>query len=326
MKFQRNLVRNLALAVVVAAIVFVLGLSEPSGYAVWLGYLFPVLIAAWSAPPRYAYLVTAGCTVLIGLGFAIGKSGSNNQVGLVNRSLDALVLWVIAFLTTQRTRAQQEHERLLQEVAVLEERQRLARELHDAVSQNLFSASMIADILPRLWQQNREEAQRRLQELSRLTRGAHAEMRTLLFELRPAALAEASLPDLIRQLVTATAARSGLQVNAELDGELALPSETKIAFYRIAQEALNNVIKHSKASEVKLALNHAAQQDGAPECVELSVSDNGCGFEMRGISSEHMGLRIMRERAAAAGFALQVHSQLGKGTQIVVTWPDGHCP
>ena len=86
------------------------------------------------------------------------------------------------------------------EVAALEERQRLARELHDAVTQTLFSAGLIAEVLPRLWERNPEEARRRTEEMRQLARGALAEMRTLLMELRPSAMAEARLSDLLRQL------------------------------------------------------------------------------------------------------------------------------
>ncbi len=318
---RRDNRRDLALAVALVAVVFLLDWIEPAGYAVWLGYLFPVFIAAWAGPPLYTFLLTAVCTVLIGVGAAIPPTGAISYVVLVNRSLDALVLWIIAILILQRKHAQQEREQLLQKLAAVEERQRLARELHDAVSQNLFSASLIADVIPRLWQSNREEGQRRLHELQRLTRGALAEMRTLLLELRPAALAEAPLEDSLRQLATAAAGRSHLQVNANIQCPLALPSEVKIGLYRIAQEALNNVIKHAGAEEARLDLICPVAPSAAPEQVELCITDDGHGFESRGLSSDHMGLRIMRERAESIGAELAVQSQVGKGTQVIVIWP-----
>ena len=106
-----------------------------------------------------------------------------------------------------------------QQVATAEERQRLARELHDAVTQTLFSASLIAEVIPRLWERNPVEAQRRLEELRRLTRGALAEMRTLLLELRPAALIETPFSHLVRQLGEAAASRSNVLVDVTTRGE-----------------------------------------------------------------------------------------------------------
>ena len=103
--------------------------------------------------------------------------------------------------------------------ATVEERQRLARELHDAVTQTLFSSSLIADVLPRIWERNPEEGRRRLEELRQLTRGALAEMRTLLLELRPSALVEVELGDLLRQLSEAFTGRSRIPVQLEIEGK-----------------------------------------------------------------------------------------------------------
>jgi ligand-binding sensor domain-containing protein/signal transduction histidine kinase len=200
------------------------------------------------------------------------------------------------------------------QLAVLEERSRLARELHDAVTQTLFSASLIAEVLPQLWQRNRDEALRRLEELRQLNRGALAEMRTLLLELRPAALEKAELHDLLRQLAEALRSRAGLAVAVEADEACSLPVEVKVAFYRIAQEALNNVVKHARASQVSMRLRC---ETGT---VTLGIADDGQGFDPTDVSVEHHGLRIMRERAEAIGAQFQVKSEPGRGTQVVVTW------
>ena len=200
------------------------------------------------------------------------------------------------------------------QLAVLEERSRLARELHDAVTQTLFSASLIAEVLPQLWQRNRDEALRRLEELRQLNRGALAEMRTLLLELRPAALEKAELHDLLRQLAEALRSRAGLAVVVEADKACTLPTDVKVAFYRIAQEALNNVVKHARANQVNVRLRC---ENGA---VELEVVDDGQGFDPAEVPTEHHGLRIMRERAEAIGGQFQVKSKPGYGTQVLVTW------
>jgi nitrate/nitrite-specific signal transduction histidine kinase len=202
-----------------------------------------------------------------------------------------------------------------QELATVEERQRLARDLHDAVTQTLFSASLIAEVLPRLWEKNPDEGRRRLEELRSSTRGALAEMRMLLLELRPAALTEVGLGDLLRHVTDAVAGRSGLTATLTVEGEGTLPADVQIALYRIAQEAINNTSKHAGASEATLNLRCQ------PERVELAISDNGSGFDLQSVSGEHLGLRIMRERAEEVGARLNVESDIGQGTKVRVVWP-----
>jgi nitrate/nitrite-specific signal transduction histidine kinase len=201
--------------------------------------------------------------------------------------------------------------------AAAAERNRLARELHDAVSQTLFSASMIADVLPRLWEKHPEEAERRLADLRRLTRGAMAEMRTLLWELRPSALMEADLDELLGQLSKAIAGRAQLEVLVKVDPGPAVPPEVKVALYRIAQEALNNVVRHAGADEVVLSVR------GDDEGIELSVRDDGRGFVWKDIPPGHLGLSTMRERAESIGAEITVESVPGKGTSIRVLWRGG---
>ena len=201
------------------------------------------------------------------------------------------------------------------EVAALEERQRLARELHDAVTQTLFSASLIADVLPALWERDPAQGAARLDELRALTRGALAEMRSLLLELRPDALLEAGLADLLRQLVEAFTGRARVRATLAVEGQRPVPPAVQVAFYRIAQEALNNVAKHAQAQSAAVTL----RQD--PERVELAVADDGRGFDPAAATAGHLGLRIMRERAAAAAAALVVTSRPGAGTRVALVWP-----
>jgi PAS domain S-box-containing protein len=202
-----------------------------------------------------------------------------------------------------------------EQMAVAAERSRLARELHDAVTQTLFSTSLIADVLPRLWERDQNEARRRLDELRQLTRGALAEMRTLLLELRPSSLIEVELPALLRQLAEATTGRVRIPVALMIEGQCRLPPDTQIAFYRIAQEALNNMARHANAGKAAIDLHCRADE------VELRISDNGQGFDPGCVAIEHMGLSIMRERAEAIGATLRVESQPGSGAQIIVIWP-----
>ena len=203
-----------------------------------------------------------------------------------------------------------------QQAATLEERQRLARELHDAVTQTLFSASIIADVLPRLARINPAETERRLHELRDLTRGALAEMRTLLLELRPTALSEAALNELLHQLGEATTGRARVPVDVTTESHYPLPVDTKVALYRIAQEALNNIAKHANASQVHVTLRCL----DAAETLELCIADDGVGFDPTQTLPDNLGLRIMRERAEEIGATLTIESQPQHGTRVVVKW------
>jgi len=201
------------------------------------------------------------------------------------------------------------------EAAAAAERSRLARDLHDAVTQTLFSASLMADVLPRLWERVPSEGRRVLDDLRRLTRGALAEMRSLLFELRPSALAEAKLDCLLRQLAEAVTGRARLSVTASVTDLPSLPRDVQTALYRIAQEALNNAARHAGATHVELVLR------ALPQAVEVRIADNGRGFDAARVSSGHLGLGIMRERAEAIGARLLIDSERARGTSVTVTWP-----
>jgi len=201
-----------------------------------------------------------------------------------------------------------------EQTAVLAERNRLARDLHDAVSQTLFSASLIADVLPKLWERNPDIGRVKLDELRILTRGALSEMRNLLLELRPDTLREVDLDDLYQHLRNAFAARTGIAISFSGEGHSTLDPLVKETFYRVVQESLNNIAKHSGASEVQISL---FQVDGR---VEVLVEDNGIGFDPKEISPENLGLKIMRERAQAIGADLELQTAPGKGTQIRMIW------
>lgn len=206
----------------------------------------------------------------------------------------------------------------VKESAVTAERNRLARDLHDAVTQTLFSASLIAEVLPRLWEIKPEEGPKRLQELRELTRGALAEMRTLLFELRPTVLIKTALPDLLRQLGEATISRARIPVRVTVQGSHQLPPDVQVGLYRISQEALNNIAKHSAASQASVTLR--MQSTVKQIKVELEICDNGRGFILADVAPERLGLDIMQERADNIGAILKIKSKLGQGTEIIVTW------
>ena len=201
-----------------------------------------------------------------------------------------------------------------QQAAVLDERHRLARELHDAVTQTVFSASLIAEALPTTWQDAPPIARTGVAQLHQLTRTALAELRSLLVELRPAALTERPLGELLHALCTATSGRSQVPVVLDARGDGVLRPEVQLALYRIAQEALTNVVKHAEASRVRVTL--ACR----PAAVELVVADDGRGFDAAQVAPDGFGLQGMRERAAQIGATLHITSQRHTGTRVAVAW------
>ncbi|HFD38814.1 MAG TPA: GAF domain-containing protein [Anaerolineae bacterium] len=204
----------------------------------------------------------------------------------------------------------------VRQAATAAERERLARELHDAVTQTLFSASLIAEALPRIWERDPEQGRQGLEELRRLTQGAVAEMRTLLIELRPAALTEKPLSELLRHLTEAMAGRMRLPIFLTSKGDYLLNPDVQIALYRIAQEALNNVAQHARASRVTV------EWTCRPEWARLVIADDGDGFHAEAVQPDHFGTRIMRERAAEIGAGLEIVGVPGRGTTVIVRWPE----
>jgi signal transduction histidine kinase len=141
-------------------------------------------------------------------------------------------------------------------------------------------------------------------------------MRTLLFELRPAALADAELSDLLRQLAESVIGRARVPVELEVEGICVIPPDVKIALYRIAQETLNNIAKHSGASRAQITLHCQPHQ------VAMNIIDNGHGFDINQVATGSFGLGNMQERASHIGAALKVDSKVGEGTEITVVWHD----
>lgn len=212
----------------------------------------------------------------------------------------------------------QERERSGSEArAALEERQRLARELHDSVSQALYGIALgTQTALGALGEAaDYGEAERAMSYTHRLAEAAMSEMRALILELRPETLEQEGLVAALQRHVDALRSRHGLDVRATLGLEPALGLETKEALYRICQEALHNAVKHARATRLELRL---LQVDGR---VIAEVIDNGVGFDPAMAYPGHLGLVSMRERAAVVAAELDVDSAPGAGTRIRVNLP-----
>ena len=204
--------------------------------------------------------------------------------------------------------------RISRERILNKERNKLARDLHDIVTQTLFSANLAADTIPKLWKNNPEVVPEKLEELRRLNNAALMEMRVLLYELRPSVLKNEDLGDLLRSLVLTTGTRSKIPVELLINGKYRYPSKIELGYYRIAQEALNNIIKHSCATKASMVLKVF------PDKLYMDISDNGRGFDDKSIAPTNLGLTIIRERAKFIGASIQINSSPGKGTSIVVIY------
>jgi PAS domain S-box-containing protein len=201
--------------------------------------------------------------------------------------------------------------------AALAERQRLARELHDSVSQALYAIALNSAALGEsLRKKDARRSARLVKQLRQLARGGLAEMRALIFELRAESLSEEGLVAALAKQTAAVEARHGLKIRNSFCAEPSLPIDTKEALYRITQEALHNVVKHATARMAEVELAH--DQDN----LVLIVRDNGAGFEADAVFPGHLGLVSMRERAQAIGATFSVQSAPGGGgTRIRVELP-----
>ncbi|HKO32959.1 MAG TPA: GAF domain-containing protein [Candidatus Limnocylindria bacterium] len=215
----------------------------------------------------------------------------------------------------QRERLEQDLRRQAAALAANEERANLARELHDSVTQALFSMGLTARALELLLDRDPAAARDKLTELKELQKDALAEMRTLIFELRPQGLETDGLAQALRNHGAAVQGRTGLAVSVEVESEERLPLDIEEAFYRVAQEALHNVVKHANANSARIELRRTGRK------VRLTVEDDGIGFDPAEIARGHLGLIGMQQRAERIGADLEVGHRPGNGTRVRMTLP-----
>jgi PAS domain S-box-containing protein len=199
--------------------------------------------------------------------------------------------------------------------AALEERQRLARELHDSVSQALYGIALGVETARELLPDDPGRAAEPLDYATTLAEAGMTEMRALIFELRPESLEKEGLVAALEKQAAAVQARHGIRVEAELVREPEASLEVKEALYRVAQEALHNTVKHARAANVKLKLVES------PDGITLGIFDDGVGFDVRKDFPGHLGLKSMRERATRLGGTLEVTSEPEHGVRILARVP-----
>jgi signal transduction histidine kinase len=204
----------------------------------------------------------------------------------------------------------------VQEKAAFEERQHLARELHDSVSQALYSI-VLGTHAARKQLDKPVQANQALEYVQNLAEAGLAEMRALIFELRPEVLEKEGLAAALSKQVEALEVRHKLKADFEGEGEPDLPFAHKQTLYRITQEALHNIVKHAKATEVKVCLKEYADH------VKLTIQDKGIGFDTTQEFNGRLGLKSMSERAASLGGSFTINSQLGQGTTLTIDIPRG---
>jgi PAS domain S-box-containing protein len=224
---------------------------------------------------------------------------------------------MIAHDISKRKRAEEALRRVQDELALgiqertaLEERQRLARELHDSVSQALYGISLGAHTALSIFDTDRSKTFEALNYIISLVEAGLTEMRALIFELRPESLEMEGLVNAIIKQTAALRARHGVEVELKLCEEPDVPFSVKEALYRVAQEALQNAVKHARPSRLDVRMNCEL------DCLWLEVQNDGMSFDPQATYPGHLGLRSMRERVMKLGGSLEIISQPGAGTQV----------
>jgi NarL family two-component system sensor histidine kinase LiaS len=225
---------------------------------------------------------------------------SGDELGQLAHRLNQMALQLQTLLHTR------------QELATLDERNRLARDLHDAVKQQVFATAMQVGAALALFDQNPAAAKARLVETDQLVRQTQQELTILIQELRPAALKDKGLTTALREYVADWSRQNNIAAEVRVRGEQSMSFLQEQSLFRVTQEALANIARHSGATQVEVELAWEGDQ------VALSLADNGRGFNPATTNGKGVGLRSMRERVEAIGGQLSVTSQPGAGTQVTV--------
>jgi NarL family two-component system sensor histidine kinase LiaS len=202
-----------------------------------------------------------------------------------------------------------------QQLGILEERNRLARDLHDTVKQQSFATYMQVRAARNLLHSDPAAAEKHLEEAEGLIKTSQQELNLLIGELRPAALEDQGLAGALRSYLKTWYEHTRIPITLQVTGERRLPLALEQAVFRVSQEALSNVARHSHASAAALKLEYQL------EYVRLEISDNGVGFDPRQVTGQGFGLESMRDRLAALGGQLEIHSEKDQGARVAAVVP-----
>jgi NarL family two-component system sensor histidine kinase LiaS len=278
-----------------------------TAFAGILGAVFGYLTARWMTR-RLRSLAAAAETWGQGDFSSFVHASSVDEIGQLGRQLNRMAEQLQNLLQTR------------EELAALEERNRLARDLHDSVKQQVFAATMTLGAVEALWERDPAAARQKLAEALALSRQAQQELAGLIHELRPVALEGKGLAPALQEYAERWSRQTGIATQVIVQGEETLPLEAERTCFRVAQEALANVARHSGASHVQITL------DSTGPGHTLRVIDDGCGFDLPSAEDQGLGLRSMRERVEALGGQLVVNSAPGRGTRVTArcrTGPGG---
>jgi len=329
--FRRNHLLTSIYLIFQVAIICTLSLITPK-VDYWTGLFIPLVVQVMhNFPQRTGFLLTGIFTMIMAILMLLGPGP---EVGLplifingVGYFLFAAFIAIIREaessneeIRRQQLELQDAHRQLqsyttqAEELAVLQERNRLARNLHDSVTQTIFSMRLTAEAANILLDQNPSKVGTELGKLQTLAKSALAEMRSLIFELRPTAVTELGLVPAIRQHVMTLERQYGLKVDLQISGEPDLTEQESRQLFRIGQEALNNIVKHGQTDKGWLTLRFDDER------VILQVEDQGIGFDPKalGTAQDHIGFAIMQERVEAMGGILAIDSDPGTGTRVTV--------
>ena len=314
---RRMLAYFAAQTILVIALLIVTRTSDP--------FTFPFFLLSIQAMTVFTQRTGIAWIALFYTISSVSALWNRGAPGIINILLNTAAFFfagVFAYLLRQAEQNRREKEQLLEELratqrqlqdlAVAEERSRLARDLHDSVKQQAFALSAQLDAVHSLIGRDIPAADRHLRQAQQLADGLRHELASMIVDLRPAALGQHGLPAALRQYTAEWVRQSAIDANVHVQGERVLPSEVENALSRIVQEALSNVARHSRANTADVRLEYASG------CVTLMIQDDGRGFDPQKINAG-VGTHSMRERAALLpNGALSLESVLGQGTRVVV--------